>query len=81
MEGPGTIYLIDGSSYVYRAFYAMRNLSTSHGLPTNAVYILCRMLLRLLKDMDPSHVCFVLDSKGPTVRHERYEEYKATRQR
>ncbi|HPP80465.1 MAG TPA: DNA polymerase I, partial [Deltaproteobacteria bacterium] len=76
-----TVYLIDGSSYVYRAFYAMRDLSTSTGLPTNAVYILCRMLLKLIKDKNPSHICFVLDSKGPTVRHERYEAYKATRQK
>ena len=75
------LYLIDGSSYIYRAFYAMRNLSTSSGLPSNAVYIFSRMLLKLLKDKDPSHICFVLDSKGPTHRHEMYPEYKATRQR
>jgi len=75
------VYLIDGSSYIYRAFYAMREMSTSKGLPTNAVYILTRMLLKLLKDKAPEHIAFVLDPKGPTHRHEQYEAYKATRQR
>ncbi len=75
------VYLIDGSSYIYRAFYAMRNLSTSTGMPTNAVYICSRMLINLLKERNPEHICFVLDSRGPTFRHEMYQEYKATRQR
>jgi len=77
----GDLYLIDGSSYVYRAFYAMRNLSTSKGMPTNAIYIFSRMLLKLLKDKDPHHICFVLDPKGPTHRHAMYKDYKATRQK
>ena len=76
-----TVYLIDGSSYVYRAFYAMRNLSTSKGMPTNAVYILSRMLLKLIRDRGPEYLCFVLDSRGPTGRHEKFEQYKATRQK
>jgi len=80
MTGREELYLIDGSSYIYRAFYAMRNLSTSKGLPTNAAYIFSRMLLKLLKDKDPSRICFVLDSKGPTHRHRMYPDYKATRQ-
>ncbi len=75
------VYLIDGSSYIYRAFYAMRNLSTASGLPTNAVYICARMLLNLLKEKTPGYICFVLDSKGPTFRHEMFKDYKATRQR
>jgi DNA polymerase-1 len=75
------IYLIDGSSYVYRAFYAMRALNNSKGLPTNAVYILTRMLIKLIKDKAPEHMAFVLDPRGPTHRHEKYEEYKATRQK
>ncbi len=75
------IYLIDGSSYVYRAFYAMRALNNSKGLPTNAVYILTRMLIKLIKDKAPEHIVFVLDPRGPTHRHEKYEEYKATRQK
>ena len=75
------IYLIDGSSYIYRAFYAMREMNTSKGVPTNAVYILTRMLVKLLKDKAPEYIAFVLDPKGPTHRHEQYEAYKATRQR
>jgi 5'-3' exonuclease len=75
------IFLIDGSSYIYRAFYAMRNLSTSKGMPTNAAYIFSRMLLKLIKDKKPEFMCFVMDSKGPTERHGMYEEYKATRQK
>lgn len=75
------VYLIDGSSYIYRAFYAMRSLSTSTGVPTNAVYICSRMMINLLKEKNPEHICFVLDSRGPTFRHEMYQEYKATRQR
>jgi len=75
------IYLIDGSSYIYRAFYAMRALNTTKGLPVNAVYIFTRMLMKLLKDEQPEYVCFVRDSKAPTHRHERYEAYKANRQR
>lgn len=81
MNPKKTVYLIDGSSYVYRAFYAMRNLSTSKGLPTNAVYILSRMLLKLIRDRKPEYICFVLDSRGPTQRHEKFEQYKATRQK
>ena len=75
------VFLIDGSSYIYRAFYAMRELSNSKGLPTNAVYILTRMLLKLLKEKSPRYIAFVLDSKGPTHRHETFEAYKATRQK
>jgi len=81
VTGPKEVYLIDGSSYIYRAFYAMRNLSTSAGMPTNAIYICSRMLINLLKERNPEHVCFVLDAKGPTFRHELYADYKATRQR
>lgn len=75
------VYLIDGSSYIYRAFYAMRNMSTSGGMPTNAVFICSRMLINLLKEKKPEHICFVLDSRGPTFRHELYQDYKATRQK
>ncbi|HOS96231.1 MAG TPA: DNA polymerase I [Deltaproteobacteria bacterium] len=81
MTAAKEVFLVDGSSYVYRAFYAMRNLSTSAGLPTNAVYILARMLLKLIRDKDPAYLCFVLDSRGPTERHARYQAYKATRQK
>ncbi|HNU74117.1 MAG TPA: 5'-3' exonuclease H3TH domain-containing protein, partial [Deltaproteobacteria bacterium] len=75
------VYLIDGSSYIYRAFYAMRNLSTSRGMPTNAAYICSRMLINLLKEKRPKRICFILDARGPTSRHELYSDYKATRQK
>jgi len=75
------VYLIDGSSYIYRAFYAMRNLSTSRGMPTNAAYICSRMLINLLKEKRPKRICFILDARGPTFRHELYSDYKATRQK
>ena len=81
MTTPHEVYLIDGSSYIYRAFYAMRELTTSKGLPTNATYIFARMLLKLLKDKCPEHIVFVLDSRGLTHRHTAYPPYKANRQR
>ena len=73
------LYLVDGSSYIHRAFHAVRNLSNSKGLPTNAIFGFCRMLLKLLKDKTPSYIAVVFDAKGPTFRHELYSDYKATR--
>ncbi len=73
-------YLIDASSYIYRAFYGMRSLTSPQGLPTHAVYGFARMLLKVLKDRQPDYVCVVFDSPGPTFRHRIYPEYKATRQ-
>ncbi|MGE5839380.1 MAG: 5'-3' exonuclease, partial [Deltaproteobacteria bacterium] len=74
-----TLYLVDGSSYIHRAFHAVRNLSNSKGLPTNAIFGFSRMLLKLLADKKPSHIAVVFDAKGPTFRHELYDQYKATR--
>ncbi|MBW1973538.1 MAG: DNA polymerase I [Deltaproteobacteria bacterium] len=73
------IYLIDGSSYIYRAFYAVRALSTSKGLPTGAVYGFTRMIMKLLKDFSPIYIAIAFDAKGPTFRHKIFEEYKANR--
>jgi DNA polymerase-1 len=73
------LYLVDGSSYVHRAFHAVRNLSNSKGLPTNAIFGFSRMLLKLLGDKKPSHIAVVFDAKGPTFRHALYDRYKATR--
>jgi len=73
------LYLVDGSSYIHRAFHAVRNLSNSKGLPTNAIFGFSRMLLKLLTDKKPSQMAVVFDAKGPTFRHALYEEYKATR--
>lgn len=74
-----TLYLIDGSSYIFRAFYAVRPLSNSKGLPTNALYGFTQMIMRLLKDEHPTHLAIIFDSKEPTEREEIYPEYKANR--
>lgn len=73
------LFLIDGSSYIYRAFYAIRHLSNSKGLPTNAIYGFTQMLLKVLKDHQPDYLAVVFDSKAPTFRSEVYKEYKANR--
>ena len=74
-----TLYLVDGSAYIYRAYHAIRSLSNSSGLPTNATFGFTRMLIKLMADRSPSHVAMFFDAKGPTFRHERYEAYKANR--
>jgi len=74
-----TIYLIDGSSYIYRAYHAVRHLSTSKGLPTNATFGFANMILKLLSERKPEHMAIAFDAKGPTFRHEIYEAYKANR--
>jgi DNA polymerase-1 len=74
------VFLIDGSSYAYRAFYAVRNLATTKGLPTNAVFGFTNMLLKVLKAHEPEAVGVVFDAPGRTFRDELYKEYKATRE-
>ncbi|HEY0722302.1 MAG TPA: DNA polymerase I [Gammaproteobacteria bacterium] len=73
------LVLVDGSSYLYRAFHAMPSLTNSRGEPTGAVYGVTNMLRRLLNDYDPVHVAVVFDAKGKTFRDELYAEYKAHR--
>lgn len=73
------IYLIDGSSYIYRAYYAIRGLSNSKGLPTNAIYGFTNMLIKILNEKRPELLAIAFDLKGPTKRHETYEAYKAQR--
>jgi DNA polymerase I len=75
-----TFYLIDGSSYIYRAFYAIRRLTNSRGMATHAVYGFLTMLLKVLRERTPGYISVVFDSPGKTFRHEISEEYKATRQ-
>lgn len=73
------LVLVDGSSYLYRAFHAMPNLTNSRGAPTGAVYGMINMLKRLLKDYDPTYMAVVLDAPGKTFREEQFAEYKANR--
>lgn len=73
------LYLIDGNSYVYRAYYAIRGLSTSNGLPTNAIYGFTNMLLKIIREKKPDGIIVSFDSPVPTERHRIYEEYKAHR--
>ncbi len=73
------VYLVDGSSYIYRAYYAIRHLSNSKGESTNAVYGFTNMLLNLVRDEKPDRLAVVFDAKGPTFRKDLYPEYKANR--
>jgi DNA polymerase-1 len=79
MSDDTTLYLVDGSSYIYRAYYAIRHLSSPSGHPTNAIYGFVQMLLKLLKDHNPRHVAVVFDAGRVTFRTGLYPEYKANR--
>jgi DNA polymerase-1 len=79
MSNRPKLFLIDGSSYLYRAFFAIRHLSNARGLPTNATYGFTQMLLKVLKDHRPDYLAVIFDSKAPTFRSKMYEEYKANR--
>ncbi|MEF3696345.1 5'-3' exonuclease, partial [Desulfolutivibrio sp.] len=74
-----TLYLIDGSSFLFRGYYAYGDLARSDGFPTNALYIVMRILLKFLRDAKPAHALFLLDGTGKNFRHELYPSYKANR--
>jgi len=74
-----SVILIDGSSYVYRAYHALPPLTTSSGHPTGAVRGVTTMVMRILEDHPNSPIGMIFDAKGDTFRHEMYEEYKANR--
>jgi len=73
------LVLVDGSSYLYRAFHAMPSLSNSKGMPTGAAYGITNMLRKLLAVYDPTHLAVIFDAKGKTFRDDLYAEYKANR--
>lgn len=75
-----SLFLIDGSSFLYRAYYGLQPLHTAQGKPVQAVYGFCRMIKKLAEKFSPEHMVVVWDSKGKTKRHELYDAYKATRQ-
>lgn len=77
------LFLLDGTALAYRSYFAFlrANLTDRHGRPTGAVHGFVATLFKLLRDEKPDHVGVAFDPDGPTFRHERYAEYKATRQR
>ncbi len=73
------LYLMDGSAFVYRGFYANQTLTRSDGFPTGALFIVARILLRILREEMPRHFAMILDGHGPHFRHEVFPPYKAQR--
>lgn len=73
------LLLVDGSSYLYRAFHALPPLTNSQGAPTGAIYGVVNMLRTLLKDRQPEYVAVVFDARGKTFRDELFDQYKAHR--
>ncbi len=78
LPGP-LLILVDGSSYLYRAFHAMPALANSRGEPTGAVYGVTNMLRRLIRDYAPAYIAVVFDAPGKTFRDDLYPDYKAQR--
>ena len=75
---PRVLYLIDISSYFYRAFHALPPLSNTRGVPTNAAYGVTTMLLKVLRERQPQHLALVFDAKGPTFRHNSIKNTRRT---
>ena len=78
-ENADNFIIIDGSSYLYRAFYALPNLKTSSGLNSGAIHGFANMLNRILNELSPKYLVMVFDAKGKNFRHDIYDEYKANR--
>jgi len=73
------LILVDGSSYLFRAFYAMPELTNSKGNPTGAIYGVVNMMMKLISQFKPSHMAMVFDAKGKTFRSDLFPDYKAHR--
>jgi len=73
------LFLIDGNSFCYRAYYAIKELHNSKGQPTNAIYGFLLMLKKMLNTEKPDYLAVAFDLKGPTFRHKRFKEYKIQR--
>ena len=78
-ENEDNFIIIDGSSYLYRAFYALPNLKTSTGLNSGAIHGFANMLNRIISEYKPKYLLMVFDAKGKNFRHEIYDQYKANR--
>jgi DNA polymerase-1 len=76
-----TLYLIDGSSFLFRAYHALPPLTNAAGEPTGALFGVVNMLRKVMKEDKPEHLAFVFDASGPTFREELYPDYKANRPR
>ena len=74
------VFLMDGTAYIYRGFFANRHLQRSDGFPTNALVVVTRVLLRILREERPRHFLFLKDGRGKNFRHEIYADYKANRE-
>lgn len=74
------LVLVDGSSYLFRAFFALPPLTNSHGMPTGAIYGVVNMMKKLIATQHPDHIAMVFDAKGKTFRHEFDPNYKANRE-
>ena len=79
MEKQPPLVLVDGSSYLFRAFHALPPLTNSHGEPTGATVGVINMLRKLIADYQPTHIAVVFDAPGKTFRDDLYSEYKANR--
>lgn len=79
MAAAKPLILVDGSSYLFRAYYALPPLMTKTGMPTGAMYGVLNMLRKLVNDYKPLHIAVVFDPKGKTFRHDLYPGYKANR--
>jgi len=74
-----SLFLVDGSGFIFRAFFALPRLANSKGLPTGAIYGFAQMLDKLVRDMNPPYLAVCFDVKEKTFRHEMYPAYKANR--
>ena len=73
------LFLVDGSSFIFRAFYALPPLTNPEGVPINAVYGYCNMILNITEKFKPDQIIVVFDTKNKTFRNEIYKEYKSNR--
>lgn len=76
---PNPLILVDGSSYLYRAYHALPALTNKRGEPTGAIYGVINMLRKLIKEEAPTYIAIIFDTKGKTFRHTLYPDYKANR--
>ncbi|EFL49656.1 DNA polymerase I [Solidesulfovibrio fructosivorans JJ]] len=74
------VFLIDGSAFFYRGYHAFRDIARSDGFPTSALFMIFRLLFKLVKEQHPRHLVFFLDGRGPSFRSKIYTDYKANRE-